>query len=210
MATAELFSEIREKMKPGEDGKVDATRIKSMLKEIENDYNDVVENVKIASAESKKRKEKIRDELMPKITEYEEKIAELTKQSDKTELMDELNVLKEYKKNTLKSQREVFSKEFEKVIKHPNFDKAKARFVLPEKGEDDTIDFTKLNDADLERNMIALNDLNSLDYFASTQTKPIIHGDKFKTVDPQEKLKIHGTEDLKGYLKQQLTNEIIE
>jgi len=210
MATAELFSEIREKMKPGEDGKIDATRIKSMLKEIENDYNDVVENVKIASAESKKRKEKIRDELMPKLTQYEERIAELEKTSDKSELEAELTKLKEYKKNTLKNQRDVFSKEFEKIMKHPNFEKAKDRFVLPEKGEDDVLDFTKLKDEDLEKNMTSLNDLNSLDYFAGKDTKPIIHGDKFKTVDPQEKLKIHGTEDLKGYLKQQLTNEIIE
>jgi hypothetical protein len=113
MSKEQIFSEIREQLKVGDDDKVNVAKIKSLLKDIESEYNDVVDNVRVVSAESKKRKEKIRDELMPKISEYEDTIEELKKTSDKSDLETELTTLREYKKNTLKIQRDGFSKDIE-------------------------------------------------------------------------------------------------
>lgn len=197
------------KVDVGEDGKVDAGAVKSLLKRIEAEYEDTLDNLRTANAESKKRKELIRDELKPKIEQYEDEIIVLKKKANDETLKEELETLRGFKKTYLKSKRDELKTQFGKIMSHPNFEKAKDRFIIPEKADgDEDYDFSKLKDDEIEKNINTLNDLNSLDYFAvqddnNNRQKPPVDGNRFKQINDDKPVEIENRSTLQTHLRQE-------
>ena len=136
-------------------------KVGSALKEIEAGVNDLADTLKAANAESKSRKTKIR-ELEESKSDLEAQIETLKKNDNS----DELNTLREFKQNYLKSQRENLGREIEKIGKHPNFTKAEKLLKLPQADDKGQRDYAKMSDGDLEFNLAKLQELQALDYFS--------------------------------------------
>lgn len=197
----DLLEEIKRSVDEETQGKIATT-----LAKIGSEYNELSENFDIVKNESVKRKEKIRDELMPKITQYEDEIEDWKKKADTTEFQAELSTLREFKKSQLKNQRTTFVKTFDGIVKHPNFEKAKTRFTLPEL-EDEKYQWDKISDADMEKNISELNDLNELEYFKTGKEKPGTFGDRFSDVKDDKPPEIKDSADMRSYLRQKIIEE---
>lgn len=152
------------------------SKVGSTLKVIESEAMELSDSLKAANSESKDRKIKIR-ELDSKIQDFdiekqalEAKISELNTQLKNPERDSELQNLRKYKEDNLNRQRESFINSFGEIEKHPNFEKAKGRFVIPsEKDEGGGIKWDQVKPEEMEKNINTLADLNALDYFGAVR-----------------------------------------
>jgi len=176
-----LLAKIRQQI-----GDEAVAKVSSVLKEIETGVEDLADSLSTANTESKNRKIKIR-ELEGAKGDFEGQLETLKKENNS----EELKTLREFKQNSLNSQRDNFSKEIEKISKHPNFVKAETLLKLPAPDAKGVRDFSKIADADLEFNMSKLSELNALDYFATGKNQQAVHGDKTNIVTQsfQERVK---------------------
>ena len=192
----EFIAKIREQLE-GDD--INVAGIKSLLKQVEAGNEDTLDSLRLANSESKKRKEKIR-ELTPQIETLTDRISDLEQLGDNSELETEVKSLREFKQGQIKHQTEKFVAGFGEITEHPNFDKAKSKFILPEKAEnEESYDFTKVAQADMEKNITALEDLNSLEYFANDEKPkpPRVDGSRFRTTENDQTVEINNPTDLK-------------
>lgn len=194
----ELLTSIKSQL--GEDN----ATINPLLKEIEAEYNDVVDSLKAVNSESKARKLKLR-ELETEKEEWETKLTELQQKSDTSHLETELQELREYKKKVFTDNRNSFVDRFGKIVNHPNFEKAKTKFHLPEK-DGDKFNWEKLEEDKMVENINKLKELDELEYFSSTNTfRP--NGNKFNDVDSRDKkLEIKSRNDIKSILTENLND----
>ena len=199
----ELFSQVREELNQE---KPDAAKVKSILKMLESEENETVESLRFANTESKKRKEKIRDELNPKIEELADEIVELKKKTNTETLETEIVELKKYKSTVLENNKKNFITNFSKVSKHSNFEKVKDKFSLPEPNDKGEYDFTETVDEVIQKNSETLTFLEDVDFFTIQETKPNPHvdGDRFKNVEDEKGEKIETRDDLLKHLKSQI------
>ena len=178
-------------------------RTLQILKSIESEYNDTLDNLRVSNTESKNRKIKIR-ELEPQLEDLRDKVELMETNPDKTEMETKLKSLEEFKSGYLKTQRTTFVSELGKITQHPNWEKASGRFVLPETKEGEEMDINKLTDEQLESNIKNLADLHSLGYFdsATGTPKPKLDGNRFQNIDNDREIKIDSRSKLQEYLKQ--------
>jgi hypothetical protein len=204
----ELYDQVRSEL---EQETPEVAKVKSILKKLENEEIEMIESLRFANTESKKRKEKIRDELNPKIEELSDKILELEKRNNTEELESELTELKKYKTTVLDQNKKNFITKFSTISKHPNFEKAKEKFTLPEPDDKGEYDFAKQEDDTIQKNSETLTFLESLDYFKTQEkkTKTIVDGDRFKDAgdEHEEKPKFENRADRLQYLKEQLEKQ---
>ena len=198
----ELFSQVREEV---EKEAVDTAKVKTLLKGIESGYNEAVDNLRVANTESKKRREKIRDELQPKIEEQEDRILKLQKENNTETLQTELDELKKYKQTVLKQNKENFITKFSTITQHDNFEKAKDKFTLPEADGDGKYDVTKLDDEAIQKNCETLTFLESLDFFKTTETKkPVTDGQRFRQTETGKPVEVKNRGNLLSNIKKEL------
>jgi hypothetical protein len=156
---------------------IDVGKIKQYLKSMKSEHDALTERLGEVNTESKDRKLKLR-ELQKQIEDKDVQLSELEKKSDTTTLQTELTALKEFKAGVLKQQRESFVAAYGKIKDHPNFEKAKGFFVLPEADKDGKVLWDKLADDAMEKNIVELDRLQKLDYFAEVKP-PQTHGNPF-------------------------------
>lgn len=181
-------------------GEEDLPKINTILEEIEMVYSDLSETHTLVSSKLKSANAESRERRL-KIEGFETQIEELNKTNDTTELKAELESLREFKVGQLKLQREGFEKSFDEISKHPNFEKAKTRFALPEV-KDEKYQWDKISNDDFEKNMSTLNDLNELDYFkVAGKEKPDTFGDRFNDTTEKQKTPIKTRAELDKYLQ---------
>lgn len=194
MAIKDLIEQVRSKLTAEQ---VEA--IGSVLKSLENEVIDLQNSLSAANAESKGRKLKLR-ELEEKLQDYEIEKSEWQKKLDELDkrLKDDSKdaTIKELqaKLNTfLTKEKNSFINSFESISKHPKFEKAKTKFVLPEQDKDGKYLWDKLDDKSWEQNINYLNELNELDYFESGHPKtpsPVKGGHAASGYTREEILKI--------------------
>ena len=167
MAIKDLIAQVSAKL-PDEV----KSEVGSILKSIENEAEDLQSSLTAANSESKGRKIELR-ELKTKLDDVDVEKGSLQKQIEELneKLKDptkdkELEGLRNFKKQTIQKNRQSFIAAFDKIKEHPNFEKAQSKFVIPEKDGEDKLDWSKIEDTDMEKNMNVLNDLNDLEYFA--------------------------------------------
>ncbi len=169
MKIKELLDQVRSQI-----GDEAVTKVNSILKQIESGVTDLQEDISRVNSESKERKIKIR-ELESKISDKETELEDLKKKADTSALEQELKVLREFKTNTLKSQRDSFASKLQTISKHPNFEKVKGFFELPEPDKDGNYDLSKLEDGDLETNITELSKFETAGLFGKIE-KPNVDG----------------------------------
>lgn len=197
------FTEILESVKSNlaED---QSAKINPFLKELEAEFNDVLDSLKAANAESKNRKLKLR-ELEAEKEDFESKIAELTTKTDTSHLETELNELREYKAKVFNDSKTQFVERFNNIVQHPNFKKAASEFNLPEKNGE-TFDWEKLDEDKMRQNIETLSKLDKLEYF-SQQNVYRPNGSKFQDVDTtNDRTEIKNRNDIKNLLASGLEN----
>lgn len=148
------------------------TKVNSILKEIESGVTDLQEDISRVNSESKERKIKIR-ELESQLSEKDVEVEDLKKKADTSALQQELTVLREFKSNTLKSQRDSFASKLETISKHPKFESIKPFLKLPEPGKDGKYDLSKLEDTDLEVNMTELGKFEAAGLFGPVEKQGV-------------------------------------
>lgn len=195
----ELLTSIKSQL--GEDN---ATTINPLLKEIEAEYNDVLDSLKAANTESKNRKLKLR-ELESEKEEWETKLSELQDKADTSHLESELQELREYKQTVFKNNRDSFINRFAEISKHPNFEIAKSKFNVPEK-KGEKLDWESLEEDKMAANIKQLKELDDLKYFSAQNTfRP--NGNKFTDVTPQEKSPVYKSKhDIKSNLVEKIND----
>lgn len=169
-----LLAQVRQEI-----GDETVAKISSVLKEIETGVEDLVDSLKAASTESKTRKTKIR-ELEESKSDLEGQLETLKKENN----ADELKTLREFRQNSLNSQRQNLGNEINKISKHPNFAKAEKLLKLPAADAKGARDYSQVSDDDLEFNISKLQELNDLDYFGQSTSTKTVHGDK-ASITPQ-------------------------
>lgn len=149
------------------------SKVGSVLETIRSEFADIEDRLSAANSESKKRKIKIREleesreDLEATITQLNEKINSF----DTTAIEQERDQYKNKYTSMLDTQKGHFKIQFEKITKHPKFEHAKNEFDVP-MSDDGEIDWEKLTNEQLEKNISALNHLNSLNYFDEAQGDP--------------------------------------
>lgn len=168
MAIKELVDQVRSQLSSEESEKVGA-----FLEQIKNEAQALSDAKSASDSESKSRKLKIRD-LEEKVENLELDIGGYKKKIesfDTTELEKERDTFKTKYSNLLKREQGTFISSFDKIKDHPKFEKAKAKFVIPEFDEEKKeYKWDSLKTEDLEKNVESLNELNQLDYFADEST----------------------------------------
>jgi len=145
---------------------------------LENDGKDTLQSLSVATTEAITRKKKIRslEETFQDLQIENESLKEERK-DDTTE--QELQTLREFKKSTVKQQVNTFGETLAKIKDHPNFEKAKDLFKLPEPSEEGVFDLSAVSEDDMSHNLAELQKLNKLSYFEAEGEKD----DRKKDVD---------------------------
>jgi len=153
MEFSKIIAEIRTKL---DDETVE--KVGTQLKELERGINDLLDDAKSSSGESKGRKLKIRE--MEKETERLQDEVDKLKTDNSSEkiqkeyddMKKENESLKEYKTSVLKSRRESFVNKFDKIKESINFDKVKNDIIVPEEKEGKRA-WESISDDDIEKNL---------------------------------------------------------
>lgn len=155
--------------------------INDTLKEIEVGVVGLIDNVKDASAESKARKLKIR-QMQSDLNDKETDIAELTEKADVSKYEDEIKSLRAFKDGVIEEGRNSFINRYEKFADNPRMEKASQFFTLPDKDEDGKMDWSKIEDDAMAKNLAEFKKLETLDYFDGVQeVKKDVAGDNVPT-----------------------------
>lgn len=176
MDLKKLLAQVRAKIEQVRSklGDEEIAKLNSDLKSIESGVTDLQEDILRVNGESKERKLKIR-ELETSISEKDEKIQDLEKKTDTSELTKEVETLREFKSNTLKGQRDSFAAKLKTISKHPNFENVKGFFKLPDPDKEGNYNLSKLEDGDLESNLNKLNEYETAGLFGQVE-KPGVDG----------------------------------
>jgi len=146
--------------------------VKTSLKQLGVLFNDTVDKLTAFGGENKEKRQSIQD-LTRQLRNVEDERDNLKSEHDilKTsvgEVETELNGLKSFKEDTLSKQRQGFVDKIQGVVDNPKFEKASEFFTLPEKDEDGTYLWDKLDEAQIDSNLNELVKLQKLDYFGVT------------------------------------------
>lgn len=169
MDIKKLLDQVRSQL-----GDEAVTTVSSILKTIESGVVELQDDIKRVSGEAKSRRLSIQD-LESKIADKDTEIESWKKKADTSEVTKEVETLREFKSNTLKGQRDSFASKFQTISKHPNFDKVKGFYKLPDPDKDGKYDLSKMEDKDLEFNISKLNEHETAELFGKVE-KPSVHG----------------------------------
>lgn len=195
MFIKDKIAEIRKAL-PAEE----IAKVENILKDVENEekilnnnLSETQSDLHSANSESKGRKIELK-KVKALLDDKDIEIDELKGKTDHSELTEENESLKEYKNKILKEQKTVFINSYERIKDHPNFEKAKARFIIPEL-KDEKLDWETVKSDDMEANINTFNDLNSLDYFKSDDNRTV-DGDRFNRGSSEKLAEIKTEKDL--------------
>ena len=169
-----------------------------------SELSDTVEISKRNASESKDRKLKLRD----KDTEIETlKIErdEFKTKYEENDATEELENLRNFKKSTIETRSKSFVERIKIIVKSDKFELVKDDFKLPKNFDaekEDTFDFSKIEEKDMESNILAMDKLDKIQYFGDNG-KTDQHGNKFnRTAPPKNKDdKIETEEDIKNAMQ---------
>lgn len=133
--------------------------VKGLLSDIESEEVSYTEKVKDLTAESVKRKNRINDELVPKIEQLEDQIKKFDADGQKKELESlraKVKSINDQKRNQWKSLAEQIEKN----------EKLKPKFVNKEKFED-------LTDEEIDANLSKYSEYKDLGLIESTESEPL-------------------------------------
>lgn len=154
-------------------------KVRPLLKKAENEAYELIEDKKLAD-------DSVRD-LKSSASDLKNQVAELTDtkktmqeeiDSMKERLSDpqrdkELDDLRSFKKSVITEKRNSFVNRFSSVMEHPNFGKVKDMFTVPEdKTEDDKLDWSKVEDSVMEKNIAKLDEYEKIGFFEGDKKKP--------------------------------------
>ena len=151
------------------------TEIKTEFGRLGKEVSELQGALKSANHESMTRRIEL-NKVNQSLSEKDMKIEELNKDSGSDELNKELEGLREFKNGIIAKNRQNFVDGFAKVVTHPNFEKAKSEFVLPNPSDEGKYDFKDVSDDDMDLNVTAFNRLNRIDFFATQTDKKKVHG----------------------------------
>lgn len=162
----EIFAKIRAAL-----GEEAAPKIEGLLKQVEAEVNSIADDLKAANAESKERKLKIRD-LTGQIEDAGAKLKDAEGKLNNPDQVKELTDLKKFKADVLKKRKDGFADEFGKIVKLPQFEKAKDLFKLPKPNDAGEFDFSKMSDEDIDHNLAKVAELQKIGFFGDDQQPP--------------------------------------
>lgn len=151
------------------------TEIKTEFGKLGKEVSELQGALKSANHESMTRRIEL-NKVNQSLSEKDMKIEELQNNSGSEDLKKEVEGLREFKNGVIAKNRQGFVDGFAKVVDHPNFEKCKSEFVLPNPGEDGKYDFKDVSDEDMDLNVTAFNRLNRIDFFATQPDKKKVHG----------------------------------
>lgn len=155
-------------------GDEDIAKINSVLDDIDEGAGSLQQKLARTESESIERKETIRD-LQKSIDAKDTEISTLKKRPDPAELEQKITTLTEKNSKLMKGQRDSFTTKFQTISKHPNFDKVKSFYKLPEADKDGKYDLSKMEDEDLEFNIGKLQEHEAAELFGKVE-KPGVDG----------------------------------
>lgn len=150
-----------------------AEEVKSLLKKLQGEFEDKIYTLKSFGQENKEKRIKIGEQdslirdLNEKITTLNGQVDQLKNSSDS----EELESLRNFKKQAFAEKRNGFAEKFTNVMQHPNFEKAKPYFKMPE-FKDDSPNWDSLTDDDIHANMNEINKLTNLGFFSDESVQP--------------------------------------
>jgi len=155
---------------------------------LENDGNDTVTSLGVATGEAIDRKKSVRT-LKTENQELEDKNLDLTQKLDADDPnADKLKDLEAYKTKNIASQRDTLGTRINEVSKLPAFERAKSFFKLPEAVEG-VYDIKDISQDDLEHNLNELGRLDTLGIFDTSSNgkpKPNVEGSKGGKTTPTD------------------------
>lgn len=157
-----------------------ADEVKSLLKKLQGEFEDKMYTLKSFGQENKEKRIKI-NEKESLIRDLNEQITSLNGQIEKlsnSNVSEELENLKAFKKNVFEQKRKGFADKFTNVMQHPNFEKAKPYFKMPE-FDNDAPKWDSLTDDDIQSNMNEIDKLTNLGFFSDqnqVQPKSVFNG----------------------------------
>ncbi|MCF7801091.1 MAG: hypothetical protein K9N34_03640 [Candidatus Marinimicrobia bacterium] len=163
----------------------DAAEVKTLLKQLEGLYDDKVSSLQAFGQENKEKRLKI-EELEKQVRDMTQEKEQLTKQV--TDLKDsdekkELEALREKAKSWAEKQRTEFKSRYDKIAKHPAFEKVKDRFGDLKPNEKGEIDWEKVEDATIENLAGKLDEYESIGLFFEPDRKKVF-GDNPPPANP--------------------------
>jgi len=178
-------------------------KAEKLVGQLAGEWNGLIDDLKAANAESKERKLKIR-ELTGQLEEAGEKVKEYEGKVNDPALKQEFDALKQFKADVLKGRRDSFAGEFAKIIKHPNFEKAKEQFKLPKPTEAGEYDFSKSADADIEHNLAKMAEYQKIGFFGEEQPAGGTGFNLPRNQGGEQPPTIKSAQDLQAYMAKQL------
>ncbi len=157
----------------------------------QTEISDAVEVSKSNASESKGRKFKIREHEKT-IESLNSKTAELQTKIDEGDHTEELTELRTFKKSTVERRTKSFTDRIKIISKHEKFDLVKEDFVLPENydPEKEDVDFSKIEEVDMAKNIAAMDRLDKIQYFGENGTnnkQDQMHNHKFNQQSQNKK-----------------------
>lgn len=140
-----------------------ASKIAGHLNSIEMAYTDL-SKARGSIDEARVKYRDRADELTKEVEELQRKIVGLNNDDSVKELTEKVKKLEGFQTQVYKENREKFTKMFDNIKEHANFDKVKSNFKLGEL-KDDAYDNTSLSDEDVNHNINKLTEYQSLGIF---------------------------------------------
>lgn len=165
MNIKEQLAEVREVIGV-EDAEVRSEKVGRLLKEFELAYNSREDDVSAVTAESIKRKNRIR-ELESESEKQKDKIAEYESDNSLQTITKERDDLKVKVEDYDKIRRDTFINEFKKVQTHKDFDLIKDKLILPDESNGE-IDFKEASNDDVFKNQGVIQDAKGYGLFTET------------------------------------------
>lgn len=152
-----------------------AAEVKTLLKQLEGLYDDKVSSLQAFGQENKEKRLSI-EGLDKQVRDMTQKNEQLTKQI--TDLNDsdekkELEALREKTKGWADRQRTEFKSRYEKVSKHPAFEKVKERFGDLKPNDKGEIEWEKVKDTTIENLSGKLDEYESIGLFFEPDRKRV-------------------------------------
>ena len=148
----------------------DLDKVGALLEEIKSEGISISDSLSAVNSESKNRKIKIKElqDQLETLSIERDDFKNKFEGFDTSTLENEREQYKKKYHSLLDGQRNAFAAALEKVKDHPNWDKAKSMFKMPEE-KDGKIDWATLAPEDIEHNINKWSELEKLGYFESQQ-----------------------------------------
>lgn len=159
---AKINSNLKELGVEGHEAEID--NIQSALATLDNDGKDTLQSLSTATTEAITRKKKVR--FQDTVIQDQGIEIDLLKEAQKDDKTDqELKDLRAFKVDTVKGQVKSFGDTLATIKDHPNFEKAKDLFKLPDPDKEGVFDLSAVSEEDMSHNLDELGKLNKLSYF---------------------------------------------